>query len=91
MNKGQLIENVSSDANISKTDASKAVESFLSNTTKTLKSGENLTIVGFGTFSVKKRNARTGRNPRTGESIDIPSKNVVKFKPGSSLSDSVNN
>ncbi len=90
MNKGQLIEAIASDADISKTEATRALDSFINNTTSTLSNGDNVALVGFGTFSTNQRSARAGRNPRTGQSIQIPAKTVVKFKPGSGLSNSVN-
>ena len=89
MNKAQLIDAIAKDAEISKTDARKALDAFVKNTTEALKSNDRVTLVGFGTFSVSKRNARTGRNPQTGKEIEIPSKNVIKFKAGSELSDGV--
>lgn len=89
MNKAQLIDAIAKDAEISKTDARKALDAFVKTTTDALKDSDRVTLVGFGTFSVSKRNARTGRNPQTGKEIEIPSKNVIKFKAGSELSDSV--
>lgn len=89
MNKAQLIDAIASDAEISKSDARKALDAFIKNTTEALKKNDRVTLVGFGSFSVSKRNARTGRNPQTGNEIQIPSKNVIKFKAGSELSDSV--
>ena len=90
MNKGELIENVSNAAGISKSEATKAVESFTESISVALNGGDKVSLVGFGTFSTKKRNARTGRNPRTGESIQIPAKTVVKFAAGKGLTESVN-
>ena len=89
MNKGELIEKIAQDADITKTAATAALNAFTTSVTKTLKKGERLTLVGFGTFSVTKRAARTGRNPRTGETIKIKAKKVVKFKAGKDLSESV--
>ena len=86
MNKGELIEAVAKDAELAKADAGRAVESVLANVGKTLKKKDKVTLIGFGTFSVQKRKARTGVNPATGEKIKIKAKNVVKFKPGSKLS-----
>ena len=90
MKKVDLIDQMASDAKITKVDAKKALDSFLSNVSKTLKKGDKISLVGFGTWSVAQRDAREGRNPQTGQVIQIPAKKVVKFKPGSELSDSVN-
>ncbi len=90
MNKGDLITRVAESANLSKADAAEAVNAVLSGITDTLKSGEKTTIVGFGTFSTTDRPARTGRNPKTGEAIQIKAKTVVKFKPGKELAEAVN-
>lgn len=89
MNKGDLIEKMASDAGISKTQAGEALDSMMTAVEKTLKKGDKVTLVGFGTFSVTRRAARTGRNPQTGKTIKIKAKNVVKFKPGKSLADAV--
>ncbi|MBL4887896.1 MAG: HU family DNA-binding protein [Flavobacteriaceae bacterium] len=90
MNKSDLIEGMASDAGITKASAKKALESFLGNVEGSLKSGNRVSLVGFGSWSVSKRAAREGRNPRTGETIKIAAKNVVKFKAGSDLGNSVN-
>ena len=90
MNKGDLINKIAEGANISKAQATEALNATLEGISDALKSGEKATLIGFGTFSVSHRPARTGRNPQTGASIKIAAKNVVKFKPGSELSDSVN-
>lgn len=90
MNKTELIDAIAADAGISKSAAKKALDSVTSNVTKTLKKGGRISLVGFGSFSVSKRSAREGRNPQTGATIKIAAKNVVKFKPGSELSDAVN-
>lgn len=82
MNKGDLINKVAEDAGLSKAQAGKALDSVINNVVKSLKKGDKVTLVGFGTWSVSKRSARTGRNPQTGASIKIPAKNVVKFKAG---------
>ena len=82
MNKGDLISKMSSDSNISKAEAARALDSFLTTTMSTVKSGNKVTLVGFGTFSRAHRAARTGRNPQTGASINIPARNVPKFTPG---------
>lgn len=89
MNKSDLISQMASDAGITKAQAQSALNSFVDSTANALKKGDKITLVGFGTFSVSKRAARTGRNPRTGKEIQIPAKNVVKFKAGSELSSNV--
>lgn len=89
MNKSDLINSIASDANITKVQAQAALNSFLESTSSALKKGDKVILVGFGTFSVAKRAARTGRNPQTGKEIKIAAKKVVKFKPGSELSGKV--
>ena len=89
MNKSDLISQMASDAGITKAQAQSALNSFMDSTTGALKKGDKLILVGFGTFSVSHRAARTGRNPRTGKEIRIPAKKVVKFKAGSDLSKKV--
>lgn len=89
MTKKDLVSKIASDAGISKASADKAVNSLIDNVSKTLKKGGKVTFVGFGTFSVKKRAARTGRNPQTGETIKIKAAKVPKFSPGKSLKDAV--
>ena len=90
MNKSELIDGMAEHAGITKAAAKKALESFLGNVEGSLKSGSRVSLVGFGSWSVSKRNAREGRNPQTGKTIKIAAKNVVKFKAGSDLADSVN-
>ncbi|QAA80801.1 HU family DNA-binding protein [Aequorivita sp. H23M31] len=90
MNKSDLIDAMAADAGITKAAAKKALESFLGNVEKSLKSGNRVSLVGFGSWSVSKRASRDGRNPQTGETIKIAAKNVVKFKAGSELQNSVN-
>lgn len=85
MNKSELIDAMAEDAGITKAAAKKALESFFDNVEKSLKKGNRVAIVGFGSWSVSKRSAREGRNPQTGKTIKISAKNVVKFKPGSNL------
>lgn len=85
MNKSELIDAMAEDAGITKAAAKKALESFLGNIEKSLKEGNRVAIVGFGSWSVSKRSAREGRNPQTGKTIKISAKNVVKFKSGSNL------
>lgn len=90
MNKAELIEAMASGAKLTKADAGRALDAFLDATTKSLKKGDKLTLVGFGTFSVTKRPARTGRNPKTGKAIKIAAKKVAKFKAGAALAKVVN-
>ncbi len=85
MNKTELIDQIAAESKLTKTDARKALDAFISVTGKALKKGERITLVGYGTFSVIKRNARKGRDPRTGKEIKIAAKKVVKFKPGANL------
>ena len=89
MNKAQLIDAISASAGLTKADAKKALDAFVKTTTLALKKGDRVALVGFGSFSVSKRNARTGRNPQTGKPITIGAKKVVKFKAGSELNDTV--
>jgi len=89
MNKADLIEAIAKDVNLSKADAGKALDSLTKRITQSLRKGENVTLVGFGTYSVTKRKARTGRNPQTGETIKIKAKKVAKFKPGKDLTKAV--
>ena len=86
MNKAELIAQIAEDAGVSKTQANAALDSFVATVTKTLKKGDKVTLVGFGTFSVSKRAARTGRNPQTGATIKIKANKVAKFKAGKELS-----
>jgi DNA-binding protein HU-beta len=89
MNKAQLIDAIAAEAGLTKADAKRALDAFVTTTTGALKKGGRVALVGFGSFSVSKRNARTGRNPQTGAPITIKAKKVVKFKAGSELADSV--
>ena len=90
MNKGELIESVASSAGLSKADAGRAVDAVIDSITGALKSNGSVSLVGFGTFTVKRRAARQGRNPRTGETIQIAASNVPGFKAGKALKDAVN-
>ena len=90
MNKTELIVAMAASAGITKAAAKKALEYFLGNVEGSLKKGNRVSLVGFGSWSVSRRNAREGRNPSTGKTIQIPAKNVVKFKAGSDLSSAVN-
>jgi len=89
MNKSDLIDAMASDAGITKAAAKKALESFLGNVGSSLKKGNRVSLVGFGSWSVSKRAAREGRNPQTGKTIKIAAKNVVKFKAGAELQNAV--
>ncbi|HBB91407.1 MAG: DNA-binding protein [Bacteroidetes bacterium GWF2_49_14] len=89
MNKAQLIDAIAKDANLTKADAKRALDAFVKTTAATLKGGGRVALVGFGSFSVSKRNARTGRNPQTGAPIKIAAKKVVKFKAGTELTGKV--
>ncbi len=90
MNKGELIESVAASADLSRADATRAVDAVIDAVTRSLSNGDSVSLVGFGTFTVKKRAARTGRNPRTGEAIQIAASNVPGFKAGKALKDAVN-
>ncbi|MGB2206698.1 MAG: HU family DNA-binding protein [Parvibaculales bacterium] len=90
MNKNDLISQVAGDAGLSKADATKAVDAVLDNIAGSLGNGGEVRLVGFGTFSVTHRKATTGRNPRTGETIQIKASNQPKFKAGKALKDAVN-
>ena len=90
MNKNDLIASVASSAGLSKSDATRSLESLLDTVTNALKRGEKVSIVGFGNFSISERKATTGRNPRTGESIQIPASKRPKFSVGKALKEAVN-
>jgi DNA-binding protein HU-beta len=90
MNKAELIDAIASEAGLTKADAKKALDGFVSATSTALKKGDRISLVGFGSFSVSTRPERTGRNPQTGKEIKIAKKNVVRFKAGAELSGKVN-
>ena len=90
MNKAELIDALATSADLSKASAARALDSALDSITKALKKGDSVTLVGFGTFIVRKRAARMGRNPRTGESIKIKASKVPAFKAGKALKDAIN-
>jgi DNA-binding protein HU-beta len=90
MNKGEFVGAVAEAADITKADAERAVEAVFKVVKKALKSGDSISLVGFGTFSVRKRAARTGRNPRTGDTIKIKASKVPAFKAGKALKDAIN-
>lgn len=90
MNKAELIEKVAEAANLSKADAGRALEAVIGAVSDALKSGDNVAIAGFGSFEVRARAARTGRNPKTGEALTIAASKAPAFKPGKALKDAVN-
>ena len=90
MNKTELIEHIAKNADISKAAATRALESTIGAIRSTLKKGSSVSLVGFGTFTVGKRAARTGRNPRTGTAIKIKAAKIPKFRPGKALKDALN-
>ena len=85
MNKTQLVDAIAKKASITKVDAKQALDAFINVTGEALKAGDKIALIGFGSFAVAKKPGRTGRNPRTGASIKIAAKNVVKFKAGAEL------
>ncbi|MGA1825805.1 MAG: HU family DNA-binding protein [bacterium] len=89
MNKSELVANIAADTKLSKKAAEDTVNAVISNVKKALKKGDDVTLVGFGTWTVTKRKARQGRNPQTGATIKIPAKKVPKFRPGKGLRDVV--
>jgi DNA-binding protein HU-beta len=89
MNKAELIDAMAANTGMTKADAKRALEAFVDTTSKALKGGDRVALVGFGSFSVSKRASRKGRNPQTGAEIKIAAKKVVKFKPGNELSNMV--
>jgi DNA-binding protein HU-beta len=91
MNKSELIDAIAKESKLTKAGSKKALEAIIKSTTKALKKGDKITLVGYGSFSVVKRAARNGRNPQTGKAIKIAAKKVVKFKAGSDLKVAVNN
>lgn len=90
MNKSELTEAVANEADLSKAAAARVVDTVIDAITNTLKSGDQVAIAGFGTFLVRERSARTGRNPRTGEAMEIKASKVPSFKAGKALKDAVN-
>lgn len=90
MNKAELVEAIAVDADISKAAAGRAVDSLVTSITKALQDGDQVSLVGFGTFLIRERAARSGRNPQTGEPIEIQAAKVPGFKPGKALKDAVN-
>ena len=90
MNKSELISAMAAEAQMSKADAKKALDAFISSVTNAMKAGDKVALVGFGTFSVSERAARTGRNPQTGKEIKIAAATTPAFKAGKALKDKVN-
>jgi DNA-binding protein HU-beta len=90
MNKQELIDSISASAELTKADAKKALDAFIDTVAASLKKGDRISLVGFGSFSISERSAREGRNPQTGKTIKIPAKKVVKFKAGAELAEMVN-
>ncbi|HET9976552.1 MAG TPA: HU family DNA-binding protein [Burkholderiaceae bacterium] len=90
MNKSELIEHIARQSDISKAAATRALEAFIGGVKSSLKKGNTVSLVGFGTFAVNKRAARSGRNPRTGAAIKIKAAKVPKFRPGKALKDALN-
>lgn len=90
MNKTELVEKVAEEADISKSAAARALDAALDAVTQSLRDGEPVVLVGFGTFLVRERSARTGRNPQTGEPVDIAASKAAAFKPGKALRDALN-
>lgn len=91
MSKQQLAEMVAEKAGLTKADAARAVDAVTESITETLKKGEKVSIAGFGTFATSERAARQGRNPKTGETVEIAARTAVTFKPGTKLKEAVNN
>jgi len=87
LNKADLVERMAGEAGISKVAAEKALNAFVDGVKGALRKGENITLIGFGTYSVASRKSRVGRNPQTGAELKIPARKVVKFKPGKGLKD----
>ena len=89
MNKGELIEAIAKSTSLTKADSGRALDAVIEAVTKTLKKGDRVSLPGFGSFSISKRSARTGRNPQTGEAIKIKARKVAKFKAGTKLAEAV--
>ncbi|KER09151.1 MAG: hypothetical protein HY22_13320 [[Candidatus Thermochlorobacteriaceae] bacterium GBChlB] len=90
MSKADIVDRIADEAGISKAASEKAVNAFIGAVTTSLKKGQSVTLIGFGTFSVGKRAARVGRNPKTGAEIKIKAKKIARFKPGAALKTAVN-
>jgi DNA-binding protein HU-beta len=90
MNKAQLVEHLASEVQLTKADCERILDTALDTIRKTVKKGDDVTLVGFGTFTRSKRKARKGRNPQTGEAIKVPARTVPKFRPGKGFRDFLN-
>jgi DNA-binding protein HU-beta len=90
MNKADLVNSISEKTGLTKTKTNEVIDAFVESVTESLKSGDKVTLVNFGTFNTSKRDARKGRNPKTGETIEIPAKRVARFKVGTGLSKNIN-
>ena len=90
MNKTDLVNSIAKETGLSKTKSNEVIDAFVNAVSESLKNGEKVTLVGFGTFATSTRSARKGRNPKSGEVIDIPAKTVARFKAGSALTKNVN-
>ena len=90
MNKSELVEAIANESGLTKSKSAEVLNAIVNNITEALKKGEKVSLTGFGTWSTTKREARKGRNPKTGAEIEIPSKNVAKFKAGTELNKTVN-
>ena len=90
MNKAELIDAIAAESKLSKADSGRALDATINAISKSLKKGDKVVLIGFGSFSVAKRNARTGRNPQTGKTIQIKAKKVARFKAGAKLAKTVN-
>jgi DNA-binding protein HU-beta len=89
VNKAELIEHIANNADLKKAEAGRALDALIDAVRRTLKKGESVSLIGFGTFTVTKRAARTGRNPRTGATIKIKAAKIPKFRPGKGLKDAI--
>ena len=89
MNKSELVDTIATESKLTKVDSKKALDAFIKATCEALGKGNRVTLIGFGSFSVAERSARTGRNPQTGKEIKIPAKKVVKFAAGAELKSTV--
>ncbi len=90
MNKAQLVEHLASEMELTKADCERVIDSAVETIKKAVKKGEDVTLVGFGTFTRSKRKARMGRNPQTGEPLKVPASTVPKFRPGKAFKESLN-
>jgi DNA-binding protein HU-beta len=90
MNKADLINSISKKTGLSKSKTNEVIDAFVESVTDSLKKGEKVTLVNFGTFNISERDSRSGRNPKTGETIEIPAKRVARFKVGSGLAKNIN-